>query len=237
MNTTEKRTTLYRHAGQRIKARRKMLRITQSQLAELLGISYQQIQKYEAGANQISLERLLDFAKILNVAPEHFYEGIPIEGEIGIVADSDVIQTPRCMPLQVLLVEDNVADAMLFKKAAQEFGPSAAFHCISDPETVMDYLQHHALRHGHPAPDIIVLDLNFPKMSGLQLLKEIKSNSQTSILPTLMLTNSISKKEMHEAYRLGAAGFIQKSVDFQAYRESIEIILLYWCKVVALPAK
>ena len=86
-------------------------------------------------------------------------------------------------------------------------------------------------------PEIVILDLNLPKISGMQLLKEIKSNSQTASLPVLILTNSISKKEMTEAYRLGASGFIQKSIDFEEYREAIETLVMYWSKVVALPSK
>ncbi len=68
-----------------------------------------------------------------------------------------------------------------------------------------------------------------------QLLKELKGNSQTQSTPVVVLTHSISRREMTEVYRIGAAGFLQKTMAFEAYKESIEIMLQYWLKAVALP--
>jgi len=237
MEVGEQQNILYKHAGQRIRERRRSLRVTQGKLAEMLNISYQQVQKYETGINQLSLGRLLQFAKALNVAPEYFYEGISLDDVIGRQIDSDIIERSRTKPIQILLVEDNLADAMLFSEAIKEFENLASLHCINDAEMVKSYLQNYSGKIGQSSPDIIILDLNLPKIGGLQLLKEIKTNSQSSLIPTLILTNSMSKKEMMEAYRLGAAGFIQKSIDFVEYKESIETVVLYWSKVVALPVK
>jgi len=237
MDVMEKNSDLYKTVGQRIRERRRKLRITQTQLADLIGISYQQVQKYEAGLNHLSLERLMQFAKLLSVSPDHFYQGIRFDDGVGSAVESDVIRSTTSQRLRILLVEDNMADVLLFKKSMEKYTKVADLYCIDDPERVMDYLCNHMTKYGNSAPDIMVLDLNMPKVGGLKLLKDLKSNSQNSLLPVIVLTNSISRKEMQEAYRLGAAGFIQKSINFEEYRESIGILINYWSKVVVLPMR
>lgn len=233
MDTLEKVGDCYRQLGHRIKERRKSLRISQEKLGEMMGISYQQVQKYESGASQLSVDRLLLLAHILNVPPSFFYEGFNIAD--GEKIESDVICRERSNPLQILLVEDNPADALLFSKAAESSREEISLHCINNSETVMDYIRHAESKHGKPTPDLVILDLSLPKITGLQLLKQIKQDSSTQELPVLILTNSISKKEMQEAYRLGASGFIQKSIDVDEYKSSISTMINYWSKVVALP--
>lgn len=227
--------SVYTYVGQRIRERRKLLKMSQTQLAQMMGFSYQQMQKYETGASQVSLSKLLQFAKILNVPPLFFYEGAKLDDEIGEGIASDIIQKTRTETLHVLLVEDSPADVILFRKALSVCSEQVDLHVIHDSETVGDFLQNHHEKHGKAMPDLIILDLSLPKITGLQLLKSIKSNSETAELPVIILTNSISKKEMREAYRSGAAGFIQKSVDMEQYMESIETVMRYWAKTVSLP--
>lgn len=226
---------VYTFVGQRIRDRRKLLRLSQGQLAEMMGFSYQQMQKYESGASQASIGKILQFAKILNVPAEYFYEGVKIDDDIGEGVITDIIQKIRSAPLHVLLVEDSSADVILFRKALSSCSEQVDMHVIHDAEAVSDYLQNHEVKFAKPMPDLVILDLSMPKITGLQLLKSIKSNTATMGLPVIILTNSISKKEMQEAYRLGASGFIQKSVDMEQYMEAIEMAMQYWAKAVALP--
>jgi CheY-like chemotaxis protein/DNA-binding XRE family transcriptional regulator len=224
----DKQAGIYLHVGNRIRERRKTLGISQTRIAELMGISYQQVQKYETGTNQISLTRLLQFAHILNVAPEHFYEGVSVDGMIGTAVESDLIQKSN-RELHVLLVEDNPGDAMLFERALKSSGLRVRFSCLSDTERLLETVGQ------RQPPDLVILDLNLPRISGLQLLKDMKSNSQIAHIPAVILTNSVSRREMMEAYRLGASGFIQKSMSFEEYKENIDTVMNYWLKVVALP--
>lgn len=235
MNTAEKIKPVNSYIGQRIKERRKLLKINQSLLAELLGISYQQIQKYENGSNQISVSRLLEFSRILNVSPEFFYDGVKLTDTIGKQIESDIIKSARTEPLRLLLIEDHPGDVILFKTALSDIGGEVDFHVIHDSEQVMDYLQNYDTKYGKHLPDLIVLDLSMPQLSGLQLLRLIKNNSQTGSIPVLILTNSISKKDMQEAYNLGAAGFVRKCIEIDGYKDSIDTLIRYWSKVVALP--
>lgn len=235
MNFSEQHKLIYVFIGQRIKERRKLLNLNQSELAEMMGFSYQQMQKYETGASHVSAGKLLLFAKILNVPPSYFYEGLNLQDAVGGRLDNQIIQKAREEPLRILLVEDSPADVILFNKALDACSERAEVHVIHDSEQVMDFLQNHERRFGQRAPDIVILDLSLPKLNGMALLKVIKKNQKTMEIPVIVLTNSISVKDMMESYREGAAGFIQKSVELEDYTESLDVVVKYWSKIVALP--
>ncbi len=235
MNTTERHNSVYTYIGQRIRERRKAVGMSQTELSVLMGFSYQQIQKYENGSSQISIDKLLLFAKILNVTPHYFYEGIKLDEQNSNGIKNNLIQKVRTEPLQILLIEDNPSDVILFKLALSNCTEPTEVHIIHQSETVMDFLQNHKTKYGKPLPNIIILALALPKISGMQLLKFIKKNPKTLELPVIILTSSISVKDMIEAYRLGASGFIQKSTDAESYIKSMDIFVKYWSKVVILP--
>ena len=94
------------YVGNKIRERRKLLKLNQTELATMLGISYQQVQKYESGATTLTLGRLMHIAKILNVQPHFFYEGAPVDASLSDAPASDVIVKHRKRPLQILLVEE-----------------------------------------------------------------------------------------------------------------------------------
>ena len=235
MNIAEHKESTYAYIGQRIRERRKLLKLSQSELAELMGFSYQQMQKYETGVSHVSAGKLLLFAKILNVPPNYFYEGLNLEESIGESLDSSVIHKPRAKAFRILLIEDNPADVILFKKAMNECEGTVDVHSFHDADAAMDFLQNHEAKFSQKLPDLIMLDLSLPKMNGLALLKIIKKNSRLQEIPIVVLTNSISMGDMMEAYRLGAAGFIQKSVELNEYMDCMSVVVKYWSKVVALP--
>jgi len=235
MNVTEQHKSVYVYIGQRIKERRKLLRLSQTQLADLMGFSYQQMQKYETGVSHVTAGKLLLFAKILNVSPSYFYEGLKLDEAIGKRIDTDIIQKTRTEPLRILLVEDNTSDVFLFNKAINTYSEMVDVYTIHDSEKVMDFLQNHEAKWGKKSPNIVILDLSMPKIGGLDLLKLIKKNPKTLMLPVLILTNSISTRDLIEVYKAGASGFIQKSVDLDDYIETLETVVKYWSKIVALP--
>lgn len=222
--------------GNKIRERRKLLKLNQTELATMLGLSYQQVQKYESGATTLTLGRLMHIAQILNVQPNYFYDGAPTQDLMSPAQNADVINKHRNRPLQIFLIEDNSSDEILFKNAVEQSGIPADIHCMQQPDRVMDFLQHHESKYGRPRPDLIVLDLNLPKINGLELLKMIKKNSPSSDIPVLILTNSIRVQEMQECYRHHGAGFIQKSIDFDEFCEDIATAMKYWAKTVILPA-
>ncbi|MDR3449177.1 MAG: response regulator [Alphaproteobacteria bacterium] len=235
MSLMEQQDPVYVHIGRRIRERRKLLKLNQMKLAELMGFSYQQMQKYETGVSHVSAGKLLLFAKILNVPMGYFYEGLALEETIGKRIESNIIQKIRNRALHILLVEDRASEVIAFTNALAAQGGHAELHAAHDPEAVMDLLQNYEAKCGQRLPDIVVFDLFLPRLNGIDLLKSIKKHPKTMGLPVVILTNSISVKDMMESYRHGAAGFIQKSVDPREYEQAIDTLVTYWAKTVALP--
>ena len=227
--------SVYVVIGQRIRERRKLLRMSQAQLAERMGFSYQQIQKYESGTSQASAGKLLLFSKVLNVPPAYFYDGITIDDEIGKGIDNDVISKARDRGFNVLLIDDNIQDAMLFQTVIARLFGQVDLHIINNADMVLDYLQHCESKYCKARPDLIAMDLSLSRASGLQLLKSIKSHPKASDIPVVIITNSVSKTEMMESYRRGSVGFIQKSTVNSEFKDAIETLIHYWSKVVILP--
>ena len=137
--------------------------------------------------------------------------------------------------MRILLVEDNPADVILFEKALSIRAEQTDVHVIHDVEKTLDFINNHDAKFDRQLPDIIIVDLSMPKLGGLDLLKSLKKNPKTMEIPVLILTNSINTTDMMAAYKYGAAGFIQKSVDLEEYIEAMGIVVKYWSKVVALP--
>ncbi len=235
MSVVEQHKVVYSYIGQRIRQRRKMLRLSQAQLAEMMGFSYQQMQKYETGSSQVSAGKLLLFSKILNVPPGYFYDGIKLEDSIGKGIESDIIQKTRTEPLRILLIEDNAADVIFFKRSLDSCSERAEVQVLHNTTNALDFLKNHDVKFGSKLPDIVVLGILISKPGSVEFLKTIKKNPKTMALPIVVLSNSISVKDMIASYKAGASGFIQKSVDIEDYSQSMEIVIKYWAKTVALP--
>ena len=229
------KNNVYAYVGQRIKERRKLLKMNQAQLAELMGFSYQQMQKYESGASQISVSRMLQFSRVLGVPATYFYEGVRIEDAIGKEIDTDIVQRTRTKPLNVLLIENNSGDILQFKRVLSTCTEQVDVYVIHDAEKVTDYLNHHSSKYGRDKPDIIILETMLPRNNGLQLIKSIRKVPTLSHVPIIIFTNSISKRDMLDSYAHGVAGFIQKSADIKEYIDTVDVLIRYWARAVILP--
>jgi CheY-like chemotaxis protein/DNA-binding XRE family transcriptional regulator len=224
-----------RFIGNKIRERRKTLGLSQTDLADKLGISYQQVQRYEIGENTVAVNRLLQIARALGAPPVFFYGDAPMSGPGRCGGEETVISRDPARSLRVLFVDDNKGDEVLFRSAVQRWGGRADIHCVHESDKVMDYLQNHEKKYGHPRPDLIILDINMPKINGLALLKSIKGDAPVKDIPVVILTNSIHVREMREAYQSQAGGFIQKTADFDAYCADVRRTLDYWSQTVVLP--
>lgn len=232
----EHNKVLDRHVGHKIRERRKALRLTQAELADILGLSHQQVQRYESGENTVSMSRMLEIANSLNIKLNYFYDDAPVTRNIGQKIASGLINKDRDRPLRLLLVEDSSFDELLFRKATEQSGIATEIHVIQDSRNVIGFLSSHTAKCSAGHPDIVVLDINMPYLNGLELLKKIKGDSQLKTMPVIMLSNSVRSKDMLEAYANHANGFIQKNCDLQAFYEEINLALQYWSKTVVLPA-
>ena len=224
------------YIGNKIRERRKQLKLSQQELATILGISYQQLQKYESGNTPLTLVRLFQIAQSLNVNVAHFHEGAPANNDIGKKITSDIIVSDRTKPLHVLLVEDSNSDELLFRKAVSVCSEEVVIESLNDADKVIDYLCNCESKYGKEAPDIVMLDINMPKTNGLELLKQIKKHQSINHIPVIMLTNSVRTADMEKSYQLQASSFIQKSVDFDEFCHVIASTIQYWSKATVLPS-
>ena len=134
--------------------------------------------------------------------------------------------------LDILLVEDNQDDIIITKRALKESGQCINnLWVVRDGREAMDFLKgqgEYAGRDTGVMPGLILLDINLPKMSGLDVLKEIKSDPELRTIPVVMLTNSKSETDVLSGYKHGCNSFIQKPVEFERFIEVVGQIGIYW---------
>ncbi|NOT53591.1 MAG: response regulator [Deltaproteobacteria bacterium] len=117
--------------------------------------------------------------------------------------------------LNILLVEDNPADAYLTMMAVQEADICKEFHVVEHGEQALAFLRQQGAYTGVARPDIIILDLNLPRMDGLTALTAIKADPAIRAIPVVILSTSCAEQDMTQAYHLGAVRYFVKSNDLQ----------------------
>src|SRR5262249_32456418 len=133
----------------------------------------------------------------------------------------------------LLLVEDSPSDAELTLYTLQKNGLGRSVRVIEDGKEALDYLfceGSYQERKITDRPRLILLDLKLPKVDGLEVLRTIRADSRTKIIPVVILTSSKEQKDLCAGYKLGASAFIQKPVDFDRFRQTISDIGAFWLK-------
>lgn len=125
---------------------------------------------------------------------------------------------------QVLLVDDDQIDAMTVKRAFKDLKIRNPLDIATDGEDALTYLKQHSDR----TPCIILLDLNMPKMNGIEFLRAIKSNERFKTIPVVVLTTSQEDQDCLESYRLGIAGYMLKPMDYSHFIHMVKTIDQYW---------
>ena len=140
-------------------------------------------------------------------------------------------------PLNLFLVEDNPADVDLTRLALEENNMSVNLQVAYDGEEALAYL--HTLQQdtGPVLPDLIILDLNIPKINGLDLLKTIKSHPAMQATPVVILTTSSAENDRADCYQHYANCYITKPLDFEEFIEVIREIKTFWFDIAQLPHK
>jgi DNA-binding response OmpR family regulator len=131
----------------------------------------------------------------------------------------------------ILLVEDNPRDEELTILALQEHNISNPIVVAHDGEEALDYLfarRAYENRDPHTLPQIVLLDLKLPKLDGLEVLREIRSNDRTRLLPVVILTSSREESDRLQGYGLGANSFVRKPVEFAEFSNAVKQLGLYW---------
>ena len=124
----------------------------------------------------------------------------------------------------ILLVEDDTVDVMTVKRALKDVQVTSELVPAGDGEQALAYLRDY----GNAKPCIILLDLNMPKMNGIEFMRIIKADEVLQRIPIIVLTTSNSDQDISKSFELGAAGYMLKSVDYKKFIEIIKTIDLYW---------
>jgi CheY-like chemotaxis protein len=139
-------------------------------------------------------------------------------------------------PFVILLAEDEPADAHLVKVALVENHILADLHIVVDGREAFEFLRKEGPCFADaPRPDLILLDLNMPRMDGREFLDAIKRDTVLKDIPVVVLTTSEVERDIAASYHLGAAGYITKPVDINQFMEAIRQLGEYWFALVRLP--
>ncbi|NKB38249.1 MAG: response regulator [Gammaproteobacteria bacterium] len=138
-------------------------------------------------------------------------------------------------PAIILLVEDNDADVRLTQEALLDGKINNQIHRVENGIDALAFLRHEAPYEDSPRPDIILLDLNMPRMDGRELLKIINDDPALSIIPVIVLTTSEAEQDISKSYALRANCYISKPVDYQNFTEVVRSIEQFWFSIVRLP--
>lgn len=133
--------------------------------------------------------------------------------------------------VEILLVEDNPDDVTLTLSAFDVHKLANHIHVARDGAEALDYIfcrGDYAARDVNQRPRVILLDLNLPKINGLDVLRQIKADPRTNMIPVVVLTSSKHDRDVVESYRLGVNSYIAKPVDFEQFISAARILGMYW---------
>jgi chemotaxis family two-component system response regulator Rcp1 len=139
------------------------------------------------------------------------------------------------MPIEVLLVEDSPGDVRLTQEAFREANPGIHLHVATDGVEAMAFLRREGVHAHAPRPDLILLDLNLPKMDGREVLAHIKDDTNLKTIPTVILTTSDAEADIVKSYQLQANCYLSKPVQLDAFESLVGSINDFWLTKVKLP--
>jgi len=139
------------------------------------------------------------------------------------------------MPIEVLLVEDSPGDVRLTQEAFRDANGAVHLHVATDGVEAMEFLQKQGVHANAPRPDLILLDLNLPKMDGREVLAHIKEDEGLKTIPTVILTTSDAEADIVKSYQLQANCYLTKPVQLDAFEALVKSINDFWLTKVKLP--
>jgi CheY-like chemotaxis protein len=209
-----------RSFGAAIRFRRKGMGFSQEELAERAGLHRTYVADVERGARNLSLANIERLAVALETSlPKLFLEVDP-NGDKA---------SPGAM-VDILLVEDEPADVELTIRALKSAGLANSIDVVRDGEEALSYLMANGTNPKTKvhSPKLILLDLQLPKLSGLEVLRRIKADARTKSVPVVVLTASDRGRDLQESRRLGAESYIVKPVNFERFSQTAPQAGLSW---------
>lgn len=138
-------------------------------------------------------------------------------------------------PIEILLVEDNLGDVRLTREVFKDAKIRNTIHSVVDGVEAIDYLRNKGKYANAIRPDLILLDLNLPRMDGREVLAEIKSDDDLKRIPVVVLTISKADEDVLKSYNLHANCFITKPVDLDQFIKVVSSVEGFWLTIVRLP--
>lgn len=132
----------------------------------------------------------------------------------------------------ILLVEDNISDIKLTQRAFAKNNLANELVVAEDGQAALDYLFAEA---GRELPAVVLLDLKLPRVEGLEVLRRIRGDQRTRLLPVVVLTTSKEEQDMIESYRLGANSYVRKPVNFAEFSTAVAQLGVYWLALNEVP--
>ena len=140
--------------------------------------------------------------------------------------------------VELLLVEDDPNDVELAMRSLRKHHLANKIHVARDGEEALDFLHArgpYAARNAAGLPKVVFLDLKLPKVSGLEVLKEMKGNPRLRSIPVVVMTSSREQRDLVEGYRLGVNSYIQKPIDFDQFQNVVKDLGYYWLVINQSP--
>lgn len=229
MNASEVRT-LFANSVRQWRHRR---RLTQEELAERSNLHRTYISDVERGARNLSLESIDKLARALDVPIPALFGPVPAPGSPG----SITALPPASEFVELLLVEDNKEEARQVLEAFARTRFVNPVHVATDGEQALDYVFHNGVR--KPPEEarrlIVLLDLQLSKVSGLEVLRRLKSDERTREIPVVVLTGSEKEDEVVQCRRLGAKAIITKPLSFRGLCQVAPALDVTWAMLKPLP--
>jgi len=137
--------------------------------------------------------------------------------------------------VEILLVEDNEDDIVIIQEVFADMRLATLINVVRDGEEALAYLRRKGKYKVARMPDLILLDINMPKMNGFEVLEEMKKDPRLQSLPVIMLTTSHREEDVVRAYEKGACSYIHKLVDLDQFKQLIKQFEQYWTGISRVP--
>lgn len=137
--------------------------------------------------------------------------------------------------IEVLLIEDNPADARLVREIFSEWRLVDRLHHAIDGVDGMAFLRREGIHADSPRPNLVLLDLNLPRLDGREVLRKIKSDPKLRDIPVLAHTTSVAQEDVNACYEAGANAYVTKPLEFADFVKAVHALETFWFSVVTLP--
>jgi len=140
-------------------------------------------------------------------------------------------------PISVLLVDDDPGDVLMIEEALQSIGSPRLVYVVNDGEEAVAFLRQTGAFTTAPRPDVVLLDLNMPRMDGRQVLAEIKADTELKSIPIVVFTTSQSPADITSSYSLHANAFVTKPMNLDDLTDVVHKIDYFFARIAALPGQ